>query len=121
MAAHGGRIDETAPQGIEDYFRSVMAEVYGLDDPDSPYLQDDPFWLIRFVFMMGTHFTAMPPFHFQSELDGTLTDTYQTQRRPVAIYCEGIKWMNWALEMLGGTRTEFLGIQAPPLPYPTQS
>jgi hypothetical protein len=117
VAAHGGRTDDTAPQGVEDYFRSVMTEVYGLDDPDSAYLRDDPFWLIRFVFMMGTHFTAMPPFHFHSELDGTLTDTYQSQRRPVAIYCEGIKWLNWALEMLAGTRTEFLGIQVPPLPY----
>lgn len=101
---------QRAYRGIEDYFRPVMTEVYGLDDPDSPHLRDDPFWLTRFVFMMGTHFTAMPPFHFQSEMDGTLTDTYQTQRRPVAIYCEGIKWLNWALEMLEGTRTEFLGI-----------
>ncbi|HEX6355711.1 hypothetical protein [Actinophytocola sp.] len=121
VAAHDGRTDETAPRGIEDYFRSVMTEVYGLDDPDSAQLRDDPFWLIRFVFMMGTHFTAMPPFHFQSELDGTLTDTYQTQRRPVAIYCEGIKWLNWALEMLEGTRTEFLGVQVPPLPYPHEN
>jgi hypothetical protein len=111
VVARGGRTDATAPQGIEDHFGPVMTEVYGLDDPDSPYLRDDPFWLIRFVFMMGTHFTAMPPFHFQSELDGTLTDNHQTQRRPVAIYCEGIKWLNWALEMLEGTRTEFLGVQ----------
>jgi hypothetical protein len=117
VAAHGGRVDETTPRGIEDYFRAVMTEVYDLDRPDSPYLRDDPYWLIRFVFMMGTHFTAMPPFHFKSELDGTLTDTYQTQRRPVAIYCEGIKWLNWALEMLQGDRTEFLGIKVPPLPY----
>lgn len=117
VVANGGRIDELAPRGIEDYFRAVMTEVYGLDQPDSPYLRDDPYWLIRFVFMMGTHFTAMPPFHFKSELDGTLTDTYQTQRRPVAIYCEGIKWLNWALDMLDGTRTEFLGIEVPSLPY----
>ena len=88
----------------------------GLDDPDSPYLRDDPYWLVRFVFMMGQHFTAMPPFHFQKELDGTLVDTYQTQRRPVAIYCEGVKWLNWALQMLEGDRTEFLGLAVPPLP-----
>jgi hypothetical protein len=117
VTARDDRIDETAPRGVEDYFRSVMTEVYGLDDPDSEYLRDDPYWLIRFVFLMGTHFTAMPPFHFKSEVDGTLTDSYQTQRRPVAIYCEGIKWLNWALEMLAGTRTEFLGIRVPPLPY----
>ncbi|MCX4545542.1 ACP S-malonyltransferase [Streptomyces sp. NBC_01565] len=116
----GRKIDKSAaPQGMEDYFGPVMTAVYGLDDPESPHVKDDPYWLVRFVFMMGTHFTAMPPFHFQSELDGTLTDTYQTQRRPVAIYCEGIKWLNWALEMLEGEREEFLGLPVPPLPYRT--
>ncbi|MBM9503204.1 ACP S-malonyltransferase [Actinacidiphila acididurans] len=119
VAARRGRIGPgTAPHGVEDHFAPVMTAVYGLDDPDSPYLRDDPYWLIRFVFMMGTHFTAMPPFHFQAELDGTLTDTYQTQRRPVAIYCQGIKWLNWALEMLEGRRREFLGLAVPPLPAP---
>jgi hypothetical protein len=118
VEAKGGRIDRTAaPQGMEDYFAPVMTAVYGLDDPESPNLKDDPYWLIRYVFMMGTHFAAMPPFHFQAEPDGTLTDTYQTQRRPVAIYCEGIKRLNWALEMLEGTRKEFLGLPVPPLPY----
>jgi malonyl CoA-acyl carrier protein transacylase len=122
VEAKGGKIDkDAAPHGMEDYFGPVMTAVYGLDDPESQNLEDDPYWLIRFVFMMGTHFTAMPPFHFQSELDGRLTDTYQTQRRPVAIYCEGIKWLNWALEMTEGKRTEFLGIQVPPLTHLTQA
>jgi hypothetical protein len=101
---------DPAPQGMEDYFAPVMTAVYGLDDPDSKYLRDDPYWLVRLVFIMGTHFTAMPPFHIQSELDGTVVDSYHTQRRPVAIYCEGIKWLNWALEMLEGRRKEFLGV-----------
>jgi len=117
VIASGGSVDTEAPQGMEDHFATVMTAALGLDDPDSPYLRDDPYWLIRFVFMMGQHFTAMPPFHFQKELDGTLVDTYQTQRRPVAIYCEGIKWLNWALQMLEGSRTEFLGLAVPPLPY----
>ncbi|WNI15596.1 hypothetical protein [Actinacidiphila sp. ITFR-21] len=117
VTAEGGTTDQAAPQGMEDYFAPVMTAVYGLDDPESQNVKDDPYWLIRLVFMMGTHFTAMPPFHFQAELDGTLTDTYQTQRRPVAIYCEGVKWLNWALEMLEGERTEFLGVRAPLLPY----
>ncbi|TVT09229.1 ACP S-malonyltransferase [Amycolatopsis bartoniae] len=117
VTARGGRVDHADPQGMEDFFAPVMTAVYGLDDPDSPYLRDDPYWLVRFVFLMGTHFTAMPPYHFQAELDGTLTDTYQTQRRPVAIYCEGIKWLNWALEMLEGRRTEFLGLAVPALPH----
>jgi malonyl CoA-acyl carrier protein transacylase len=113
----GGRVDIEAPQGMEDYFATVMTAALGLDNPRSPYLRDDPYWLIRFVFMMGQHFTAMPPFHFQKELDGTLVDTYQAQRRPVATYCEGIKWLNWALQMLDGSRTEFLGLAVPALPY----
>ena len=116
VAVNGGQVDQAAPQGMEDYFRPVMTEVYDLDDPGSAYLRDDPYWLIRFVFMMGTHFTAMPPFHFQAELGGTLIDNYQAQQRPVAIYCEGVKWLNWALEMLEGKRTEFLGLTVPPLP-----
>lgn len=110
----GGTVDHGAPRGMEDHFAPVMTAALGLDDPDSAYLKDDPYWLVRFVFVMGQHFTAMPPFHFQKELDGTLMDTYQTQRRPVAIYCEGIKWLNWALEMLEGTRTRFLGLEVPP-------
>jgi malonyl CoA-acyl carrier protein transacylase len=118
VEAKGDKIDKAAtPQGMEDYFAPVMTTVYGLDDSESQNLKDDPYWLIRFVFVMGTHFAAMPPFHFQSELDGTLTDTYSAQQRPVAVYCEGIKWLNWALEMLEGERKEFLGVQVPPLPY----
>ncbi|WP_198655255.1 ACP S-malonyltransferase [Streptomyces geranii] len=117
VVAGGGTVDANSPQGMEDWFAPVMTAALGLDDPDSAFLRDDPYWLVRFVFMMGQHFTAMPPFHFQQELDGTLLDTYRTQRRPVAIYCEGVKWLNWALEMLEGTRTEFLGLRVPPLPY----
>ncbi|MFF7360379.1 ACP S-malonyltransferase [Streptomyces sp. NPDC008125] len=114
-----GTVDTEDPRGMEDWFAPVMTAALGLDDPDSEYLKHDPYWLVRFVFMMGQHFTAMPPFHFQKELDGTLVDTYQTQRRPVAIYCEGIKWLNWALQMLEGSRTEFLGIEAPVLRRPS--
>ncbi|WP_208024449.1 hypothetical protein [Amycolatopsis pithecellobii] len=115
VTAHGGRVERAVPQGMEDYFAPVMTEVYGLDDPDSTYRRDDPHWLTRFVFIMGTHFAAMPPFHFHTEPGGTFVDDLQTQRRPVAIYCEGIKWLNWALEMLEGRRTEFLGLPVPPL------
>lgn len=119
VEALGGKIDKAvAPKGMEDYFGPIMTTMYCQDGPDSQELKNDPYWLIRFVFIMGTHFAAMPPFHFQSELDGTLTDTYQAQRRPVAIYCEGIKWLNWALEMLEGKKKEFLGVLVPQLPYP---
>lgn len=101
---------------MEDYFAPVMTAAYGLDRPDPDFLRDDPHWLVRFVFVMGTHFTAMPPFHLQTELDGTLSDTYQNQRRAVAIYCQGVKWLNWALQLLTGERTEFLGLKAAPVP-----
>jgi hypothetical protein len=114
-------VDPAVPQGLEDFFAPVMTEVYGLDDPDSAYCRDDPYWLTRFVFIMGTHFTAMPPFHFSSELGGTFVDDAQTQRRPIAIYCEGIKWLNWALEMLEGRRSEFLGLAVTPAPPPAQA
>jgi hypothetical protein len=105
----------TAGSGMEAHFARVMRTVYDLDNPDAAQHRDDPHWLTRFVFTMGTHFAAMPPFHFLSEVDGSLTDTPLTQRRPVAIYAEGIKWLNWAVEMLEGTRTEFLGIPVAPL------
>jgi malonyl CoA-acyl carrier protein transacylase len=101
--------------GMEAHFAQVMRSVYDLDNPNAAQHRDDPHWLTRFVFTMGTHFTAMPPFHFLSEVDGSLTDTPLTQRRPVAIYAEGIKWLNWALEMLEGTRTEFLGVPVHPI------
>ncbi|WP_039913152.1 ACP S-malonyltransferase [Amycolatopsis vancoresmycina] len=111
VVAKGEAVDPAQPRGLEDYFDSVMTAVQR-DDPESQHLKD-PHWVIRLVFVMGTHFAAMPPFHFQAELDGTLTDTHQVQRRPVAIYCEGVKWLNWALEMLTGDRTEFLGAAVP--------
>ncbi len=113
LAVTGGSVNEADPHGMEDHFGGVMSRIYRLDDPTGSHERDDPYWLIRFVFLMGTHFAAMPPFHFQAELDGTVTDTADTQRRPVAIYCQGVKWLNWALELLEGTRTTFLGIASP--------
>ncbi|WP_208024240.1 ACP S-malonyltransferase [Amycolatopsis pithecellobii] len=110
LVANGGRADHRRPRGLEDHFAPVMSAALDLADPDRSHERSDPFWLVRFVFMMGQHFTAMPPFHFQRELDGTLLDSHQNQRRPIAIYCEGIKWLNWSLQMLQGRRTDFLGI-----------
>lgn len=107
-------VNPDAPIGVEDHFAAVMSSVYRLDSPASLQYRDDPHWITRFVFIMGTHFTAMPPFHFKSEIEGTIVDAPEVQRRPIAIYCEGIKWLNWALEMLEGTRPDFLGIPVPP-------
>lgn len=108
------RTSVTDGSGMESFFAPVMRAVYGLDEHDSRQRREDPYWLVRSVFVMGTHFAAMPPFHFGSEVDGSLVDTPQAQRRAVAIYAEGIKWLNWALEMLEGSRSEFLGLPALP-------
>jgi hypothetical protein len=116
---HDGNPYQVAYTGMEAHFASVMAAVHGADEHGVPVVPDDPYWLVRFVFTMGTHFTAMPPFHFLSEVDGTLVDSPLSQRRPIAIYVEGIKWLNWAVEMLEGTRTSFLGVPMPPLPDET--
>jgi malonyl CoA-acyl carrier protein transacylase len=114
VTERGLAVDTDRPRGMEDHFAAVMRAVYDLDDPRSRHLREDPHWLVRFVFTMGTHFTAMPPFHFTSEVEGTLVDTPDVQRRPVAIYCEGIKWLNWALEMGEGRRSSFLGLDVAP-------
>ncbi|WP_438382361.1 hypothetical protein ABHV46_01165 [Asaia sp. BMEF1] len=107
--------------GMERYFAPVMRKLYDLDNPQSAAVAEDPHWLVRFVFVMGAHFTAMPPFHFQMELDGSLVDSYLVQRRPVAIFCEGIRWLNWALEMLEGKRRKFLGVPLPDYGGPSLS
>lgn len=112
---HEGNPYERAYRGMADYFPQVMGAVHGFDEHGVPTIPDDPWWLVRFVFTMGTHFTAMPPFHFLPEIDGTLIDSPLSQRRPVAIYAEGIKWLNAAVELLEGTRTEFLGVPMPPV------
>jgi hypothetical protein len=99
--------------GIEKYFAEAMTTAWKLDDPTSDVCQNDPYWLIRFVFLMGTHFMAMPPFHFSKEQDGSLIDDTQHQSRPLAIYAEGIKWLNLTLDMLEGNVTTFLGVPIP--------
>jgi hypothetical protein len=92
-----------------------FAEVMATSWPEDPKLPDahDPFWIIRFAFVMGTHFMAMPPFHFSRTENGELIDDPQRQRRPLAIYAEGIEWLNLALEMLEGRHREYLGVQVP--------
>lgn len=95
---------------IEIYFKDVMNKAWELDQQHSQKSQNDPHWLVRFAFVMGTHFTAMPPFHFHKNDDGSFTDDYANQRRPVAIYAEGIKWLNLALNMLEGRVAQFYGI-----------
>lgn len=103
-------------EGLENYFKQIVTEAWDLDNPESEFLREDPYWVIRFVFLMGTHFAAMAPFHIGKELDGTVLDDYEHQKRPVALYSEGIKWLNLALDMLEGKRTELWGVRVPALP-----
>jgi len=65
---------------------------------------------------MGTHFAAMPPFHFSKDAHGVLVDNARHQRRPLALYAEGVKWLNLALDMLEGRVRDFLGIAVPRVP-----
>ena len=99
-------------QDIDQYFPYIMGG-WDVDDPE--FLRDDPYWLVRFAFIMGTHFAAMPPFHFQKDSDGHVRDEYDSQKRAVAVYCEGIKWLNIAHDMLTGQQKELYGISVPPL------
>jgi hypothetical protein len=99
--------------GIGRYFLPAMARAWDLRNPKAPTWRNDPYWLIRFVFLMGTHFMAMPPFHFTRAEDGLVRDTPWDQKRPLAIYAEGVKWLNLAIDMLDGRVTEFYGVPVP--------
>ena len=110
---HNNHSYSTSYEGIENHFKSVMSNAWDLDNPESEMNKNDPYWIIRFVFIMGAHFTAMPPFHFHKNEDGTLVDSFNSQRRPVAIYAEGIKWLNLALKMLEGEISQFYGVSVP--------
>lgn len=98
---------------IGRHFAEVMTTAWQPDGADLRFAHDDPFWIIRFAFVMGTHFMAMPPFHFTRTEDGEVLDDPQCQRRPLAIYAEGIEWLNLALEMLEGRQREYLGVVVP--------
>ncbi|HEX3759473.1 MAG TPA: hypothetical protein VHW23_12240 [Kofleriaceae bacterium] len=98
---------------IGRHFAEVMTTAWQPDDVGPRVAHDDPFWIIRFAFVMGTHFMAMPPFHFSKTEDGEVLDDPQRQRRPLALYAEGIEWLNLALEMLEGRQREYLGVAVP--------
>ncbi len=112
---------EYSYNGIEEYFKDVMNAAWKLNNPYSDINQNDPNWLIRFAFIMGTHFMAMPPFHFSRTKDNVLIDDALNQKRPLAIYAEGIKWLNLALDMLEGHVTEFHGMPVANVEMPTMA
>lgn len=98
-------------RGIGKNFKDIMERGWGVHT--NSYLKDDPYWIIRFVFIMGTHFAAMPPFHFKKELDGSVQDELLVQKRAVAIYCEGVKWLNLSYLMMNGKVPSLFGINVP--------
>ena len=113
LAFHEDNPYQGSYEGIEEHFWEVMTAAWKLDDPGSDINQKDPNWLVRFAFLMGTHFAAMPPYHFSKGDDGTLIDDAYYQRRPLAVYVEGVKWLNLALDMLEGKVDEFYGFTVP--------
>lgn len=101
MRAHPGNPYEQPYKDMEQYFGYIMD---GWDVNGEEFARDDPNWVLRFAFMMGTHFAAMPPFHFTKEADGSIAQDPQAQKRAIALYCEGIKWLNTAYDMLTNRR-----------------
>lgn len=99
----------TSYQGLAEsnYFKYVM-DAWGVDDES--FKRDDPNWVLRFAFMMGTHFAAMPPFHFTRDESGEVPESHEAQKRAVAIYCEGIKWLTMARDIIQGGRKELFGV-----------
>lgn len=96
-------------KGLQEtgYFKYVM-NAWGVDS--EAFKQDDPNWVLRFAFTMGTHFAAMPPFHFTRDESGLAPESYEAQKRAVAIYCEGIKWLTLARDIVRGSRSELFGV-----------
>ncbi len=93
--------------GLESHFKDIMKNGWGVNQK---FIQEDPHWLTRFIFLLGTHFAAMIPFQIEKIDVPTPIDDVEAQKRAVAIYCEGVKWLNLALKILDGATSEFLGI-----------
>jgi hypothetical protein len=102
-------------RGLEKYFKIIMENSWKVSS--SKFLEYDPYWLIRFMFLMGTHFSAMLPFQLDKDFRNNLNDSYDSQKRVVAIYCEGVKWLNIAYEMLTGEIKEYYGFSLPKINY----
>lgn len=97
-------------ESIEEHFEEIM----GAWINDGELETDDPNWLARFAFIMGTHFAAMPPFHFKKSAEGVVAEDPERQKRAVAVYIEGIKWLNRAQQMISGKQQQLFGVQVAP-------
>lgn len=94
------------------YFKYVMGG-WAVGSPE--FQEDDPNWLLRFTFMMGTHFASMSPFHFTKNEEGIVPEDADAQKRAIAIYCQGIRWLNNARDMITGQRRSLYGVSLDPL------
>jgi hypothetical protein len=94
---------------IEKYFAYVM-EGWGVSSEE--FAERDPNWVLRFAFMMGSHFAAMPPFHFRKDAEGLTPEDIQMQKRAIAIYCKGIMWLNKAQDMIEEQEQRLYGFSA---------
>jgi hypothetical protein len=86
---------EISYAGLATWFTHVFER--GLSSGLAGLSAEDPHWVPRFALLMGTHICGMTPFHFSRGIDGGVVDDWRVQRRPVALYCEGIWWLNLAI------------------------
>lgn len=86
-------------RGITAHFDRVAAAL-GRDGDELG--TTDPSWFPRFVFLMGTHLCAMIPFHIRRRADGTVLDDREHQARAIAMYSEGLLWLNATRSLLLG-------------------
>lgn len=107
VSAHANNPYEAPYDGMEQYFAYIME---GWSVSTEEFKQRDPNWLLRFTFMMGSHFAAMPPFHFTKDAEGRVPEDPEAQKRAIAIYCEGIKWLTMARDMITGHRQDLYGV-----------
>lgn len=98
-------------RGLDNFFKNILEDSWKVNNTE--FLKNDPYWLIRFVFLMGTHFSAMLPFQLDRDVHNNILDNYVSQKRAVAIYCEGVKWLNIAFKMLTGEIKEYNGFVIP--------
>ena len=96
--------------GIEQHFPAVMRGAWDVHDPRGDLAREDPWWAIRFAFVMGTHFAAMPPFHLTKTQSGVALDDPQLQKRALGVYREGVRWLNLALDLIDGRTDHLFGV-----------
>lgn len=86
--------------GIDRYLLPAMRDAVAAQERASGFRDAD--WEARFAFLMGTHFCAMVPFHFALDDRRAISGGPSAQPRPLALFCEGLAWLNATLDVLDG-------------------